>query len=54
MSSYLNFSNLGEPKLPFDSSSIEFLRIQRESTGDIEIKPLAKIFRKYQKRFWYL
>lgn len=54
MSSYLNPLNLGEPKLPFDSSSIEFLRIQRESTEDIETKPPVKIFRKYQKRFWYL
>lgn len=59
MSSYLNHLfgnplNLGEPKLPFDSRSIEFLRLQQESTGDIETKPPAKIFRKYQKRFWYL
>ena len=54
MSSYLNPLNLGEPKLPFDSRSIEFLRLQQESTGDIETKPPVKIFRKYQKRFWYL
>lgn len=54
MNSYSNPLNLGEPKLPFDSRSIEFLRLQQESTRDIETKPPAKIFRKYQKRFWYL
>jgi hypothetical protein len=59
MCSYLNhyFTNppkLGEPKLPFDISSFEFLRLQQESTEDIETKPPVQNIRTYQKRFWYL
>jgi len=54
MSSYSNPLNFGEPKLPFDSRSIEFLRLQQESTRDIETKPPVKNFKKFPKRFWYL
>ena len=46
--------NFGEPTLPFNSSSMEFLRLQKESNGYIETKPPVKDFRKYHKKIWYL
>jgi len=52
---FKNPLNFEEPKLPFDSSSFGFLRLQNEElTENTEIKSPVKNLKKNPKRFWYL